>query len=177
MKSIVTVFILVILSLQINAEEKVSLAGLKPIKARVGHGQLHAFTDGNCAEEGRPPLSCVIDGSVAQTGLYAHADSEVVYEIPKGTQRFEAFGATNANLPNVGNTRYGPRFLGTWAYEIWVDGKKLYESSPFFSYEKRSFPITVSIPKGAKQITLKTTMLGNDNYDWSIWAEPYFVKP
>ena len=59
MKSIVTVFILVILSLQINAEEKVSLAGLKPIKARVGHGQLHAFTDGNCAEEGRPPLSIV----------------------------------------------------------------------------------------------------------------------
>lgn len=159
------------------AEEKVSLTELKPVQVKVGWGQYFTFKDGNCAEHGQPPLVCQIGDKTAETGIYAHAPSEITFDIPKNSHRFEAIGATSANLPMVTPANGGLRILGSWAYEVLMDGKKVYESEPLMAYERRQIPIQVVIPKGAKRITLKINELGHNACDWSYWAEPYFIRP
>lgn len=160
-----------------SAEEKISLTDLKPVQIKVGWGQYFTFKDGNCAEHGQPPLICPVGDTSAQTGLYAHAPSEITFDIPKNTHRFEAIGATRSNLPLVTPANGGLRILGSWAYEVLIDGNKVYESEPFMAYERRQIPIQVVIPKGSKRITLKINELGHNACDWSYWAEPYFIRP
>lgn len=159
------------------AEEKISLVDLKPVQTQVGWGEYYTFKDGNCAAYGRPPLICPNGDTSTQTGIWAHAPSEIIFEIPSNSHRFEAVGVTSANLPSIYKTKSGLRVSGSWTYEVLIDGKKAYESEPFMAYETRRIPIQIVIPKDSKVLTLKVNQLGANHNDWSYWGEPYFIRP
>ncbi len=161
--------------LHANAEEKIFLGDLKPMKAKVGFGGYYVITNGNCGTSGANEF--LVGGKPAQRGLFTHADSEVIFAIPKGVKRFVAVG-TMPNFKRPSRNVNGHDVLdGSWSYEVIIDGVQVYESEPLCVYVKKEIPIEIEIPESAKQITLKTYMLGHGNTDHSIWAEPYFIKP
>lgn len=175
--AVLTGFILLHFTPGTKAEQKIFLGDLQPIQAKVGWDQYYVFRNGNFALPGKKPTSLMVDGRVVQKGIYAHANSELIFSIPSGVQQFEAFGvmpvSANATFPDNGSEM----LYGTWAYEIWIDGKKAYESDPLCAYVKKQVPIRINIPNNSKQITLKTNSLGSGHCDWSIWADPFFVSP
>ncbi len=165
----------------VNAEEKIFLGDLKPMKAKVGFGSYGVITNGNCGvDTAGAKGEFLANGKPAQKGIFTHCDSEVIFAIPAGVRKFTAVGA----MPNYkrafkDGVSWGEvdRLDGSWSYEVLIDGVQVYESEPLCSYVKKEVPIQVDIPENAKHITLKTHILGNGNCDHSIWADPYFIKP
>jgi len=154
-----------------SAAEKIFLGDLKPMKAKVGFGGYYVITNGDCGTAEAKEF--LVNGKPAQRGLFTHADSEIVFAIPQGARKFVAVGT----MPNFQRASRGDFLDGSWSYEVIIDGVQVYESQPLCAYVKKQIPIEVEIPESAKQITLKTHMLGDANTDHSIWAEPYFIKP
>ena len=156
----------------VNAEEKIFMGDLKPMKAKFGFPCDMVIRDGKAAG-----YEFLVDGKPAKKGLLAHTDSEVVYAIPAGVRKFVAVGTMpNYNRPSR-NVNGRDVLDGSWSYEVLLDGVQVYESEPLCAYVKKQIPINVEIPENAKNITLKTYMLGDGNCDHAIWAEPYFIKP
>ena len=166
---------------KVNAEEKIFLGDLKPMKRKVGSGNDFLITNGDCGvRDGGSTGAFLIDGKPATKGLFTHCDSEVVFAVPPGVRKFVAVGT----MPNYSRAfkdgkPWGEvdRLDGSWSYEVLIDGVQVYESEPLCSYVKKNVSIQIDIPENARHITLKTHMLGNGNCDHSIWAEPYFIKP
>lgn len=158
------------------AEQKIFLGDLQPIQTKVGWANYRVFRDSIWSDD-KNPTKCMVNGKVAQIGIFAHANSEIIFAIPAGVRVFEAVGAMPTppypSFPDNGTDM----LYGTWAYEVWIDGAKAFESDPLCAYVKKQVPIRVTVPPNARQITLKTTSLGSNHCDWSIWAEPYFIKP
>jgi len=158
------------------AEQKIFLGDLQPVQARVGWSNYRVFRDGVWSDD-KNPAKCIVDGKVVQTGIFAHANSELMFAVPAGVRSFEAFGAMPTPPSSSFPDGASEVLYGTWAYEVWIDGAKVFESNPLCAYVKKQVPIRVSIPPNARMITLKTTSLGSNHCDWSIWAMPTFTKP
>jgi len=168
--------LLCLVAVHVNAEEKIFLGDLKPMKAKVGFGDYYAIKDGN-TRTGGSNGTFNVDGKPAQKGLFTHCDSEVIFAIPRGVRKFVAVG-TMPNFNEPSKNIDGLELLnGSWSYEVLIDGIQVYESEPLCAYVKKEVPIQVDIPDNAQHITLKTHMLGNGNADHAIWADPYFIKP
>ena len=173
---ILAVVLLGLVVADVNAEEKIFLGDLKPMKAKVGFGGYYTIKDGN-PHSGGSDGTFSANGKPAQKGLFTHCDSEVIFAIPSGVTKFVAVG-TMPNFTNPSKNVDGEEVLnGSWAYEVQIDGIQVYESEPLCAYVKKEVPIQVEIPNNAHYITLKTHMLGSGNTDHAIWAEPYFIKP
>ena len=156
----------------VNAEEKIFLGDLKPMKAKFGFPCDMVIRNGKASGS-----EFLVDGKPVQKGLMAHTDSEVVFAIPSGVRKFVAVG-TMPNYKRPSRNVNGHDVLdGSWSYEVIIDGVQVYESEPLCAYVKKEIPIQVEIPNNAQHITLKTHMLGDGNADHAIWAEPYFIKP
>ena len=106
------------------------------------------------------------DGQPARQFIVAHADSTLVYEIPLGFTAFSAIGVRKDELDTEGH----------WAYKVLIDGKQVYESEPLVTYPNREVKITVSLPRGAKEIELFVDSLGDGAFDRSVWAYPQFTR-
>jgi hypothetical protein len=161
----------------VNAEEKIFLGDLKPMKAKVGFGSYGVITNGNCGvRDGGATGAFLVNGEPAQKGVFTHCDSEVIFAIPSGVRKFTAVG-TMPNYKRASRNVGGFDVLdGSWSYEVLIDGVQVYESEPLCAYVKKEVPIEVDIPENAKHITLKTHILGQGHCDHCIWAEPYFIK-
>jgi hypothetical protein len=167
--------LLCLVATYVNAEERIFLGDLKPMKAKVGYDQYRVIRDGvidnGCSKE------FLVNEKPAKKGLFAHADSEVIFAIPTGVRKFTAVG-TGPNFKTARALKPGNDMMdGAWTYEVLIDGIQVYESEPLCAYAKKEVPIQVDIPDNARHITLKTHMLGSFYSDWSIWADPYFIKP
>ena len=161
----------------VNAEEKIFLGDLKPMRAKVGYAQYFVIRDGVIGNDLSKEF--LVNEKPARKGLFAHADSEVIFAIPNGVTKFTAVGTgPNFKAKRASKNVNGLDMLdGSWTYEVLIDGVQVYESEPLCAYVKKEAPIQVDIPENARHITLKTHRLGNGHSDWSIWAEPYFIKP
>lgn len=161
----------------VNAEEKIFLGDLKPMRAKVGYAQYFVIRDGVIGNDLSKEF--LVNEKPARKGLFAHADSEVIFAIPNGVTKFTAVGTgPNFKAKRASKNVNGLDMLdGSWTYEVLIDGVQVYESEPLCAYVKKEAPIQVDIPENARHITLKTHMLGNGHSDWSIWAEPYFINP
>jgi hypothetical protein len=173
-------FIITLLCLvvpHVNAEERIFLGDLKPMKVKVGFGTYNVIRDGSIGNEFSKEF--LVNEKPAQKGLLAHADSEVIFAIPTGVTKFTAVGTgPNFKTKRTSKNISGLDMLdGSWTYEVLIDGVQVYESEPLCAFVKREVPIQVDIPENARYITLKTHMLSNGHSDWSIWGEPYFIKP
>jgi len=162
----------------VNAEEKIFLGDLKPMKAKVGFGSYGVITNGNCGvDTAGAKGEFLANGKPAQKGIFTHCESEVIFAIPNGVRKFTAVGAM-PNYKRPSKNIDGNEVLdGSWAYEVLIDGVQVYESEPLCAYVKKEVQIQVDIPENAQHITLKTHILGNGNCDHCIWADPYFIKP
>jgi len=161
---------------QVIAEEKISLVDIKPMKAKVGFGGYYTITDGN-TRSGGSDGTFNVNGQRAQKGLFTHAESELVFSIPTGVRKFVAVG-TMPNFRPISREVDGfDTLLGSWDYEVLIDGIEVYQSEPLCAYLKKEVPIVIDIPDNAKTITLINHMLGNNNADHAIWGDPFFIKP
>ena len=167
-----------LVAVHVNAEERIFLGDLKPMKAKVGFGSYGVITNGNCGVDTAGAKGVFLaNGKPAQKGIFTHCDSEVIFAIPSGVRKFTAVGAM-PNYKRPSKNIDGTEVLdGSWSYEVLIDGVQVYESEPLCAYVKKEVPIQVDIPENAQHITLKTHILGNGNCDHCIWAEPYFIKP
>ena len=170
--------LLCLVATYVNAEERIFLGDLKPMKAKVGFGSYGVITNGNCGvDTAGAKGEFLANGKPAQKGIFTHCDSEVIFAIPSGVRKFTAVGAM-PNYKRPSKNIDGIEVLdGSWSYEVLIDGVQVYESEPLCAYVKKEVPIQVDIPENAKHITLKTHILGNGNCDHCIWADPYFIKP
>lgn len=106
-----------------------------------------------------------VDEKPASHYLLAHANSRLLYKVPPGASRFQAYG--------VATTRF--RRNSSWFYEVRADGVLLFRSQPLNTYEKRQVRIDVELPADAKNLMLVVDNQGNSAEDHSVWAEPCFV--
>ena len=124
----------------VNAEEKIFMGDLKPMKAKFGFPCDMVIRDGKAAG-----YEFLVDGKPAKKGLLAHTDSEVVYAIPSGVRKFVAVGTMpNYNRPSR-NVNGRDVLDGSWSYEVLLDGVQVYESEPLCAYVKKQIPINVEI--------------------------------
>ncbi len=103
-----------------------------------------------------PPLD-VDEEQHCDEFLFAHAPSEVDYEIPSGAVSFSAIGYCLRS--------------GSVEFQVRVDNLP----NPIFRTGKTALvPITVEIPRGAEKLRLSVSELGNGSSDWSFWLYPRF---
>lgn len=177
------VSLICLVATHVNAEERIFVGDVKPMKAKVGYGSYGVITNGiSWVRNGGSTGAFMADGKPAQKGLITCCDSEVVFAIPSGVRRFVSIGTMpDYKTPSKNGRNKESDGLdhidGVWSYEVLIDGIQVYESEPLCSYVKKEIPIEVDIPEKAQYLTLKTHQLGNGNCDHCIWAEPYFIKP
>lgn len=107
----------------------------------------------------------VLQGKEIEDYLFAHASSRILYDIPAGVTKFEAWGIRTQGDDNV---------FGSWFYIVKIDGTEVFRSKPLVEYETYEIPISVAIPAGAKEIELIIDNMTNGFADHSIWALPVF---
>ena len=107
----------------------------------------------------------VLQGKEIEDYLFAHAPSRILYDIPAGATKFEAWGIRTQGDDNV---------FGSWFYVVKIDGKEVFRSKPLVEHETYEIPISVAIPAGSKEIELIIDDMTNRFADHSIWALPVF---
>jgi|GEM_PF-4568614 len=138
--------------------EQISLTTRTPLRSKVGWGAFKI----NRAENGARQVR--VGEIVCTEFLYAHANSSVIYEIPKGSTHFAAAGASSHP------TKKSMRF------QVKVDGVSKFKSKRLDQLRGGSVSIRVKLPKGARNIELIVDNCGDPDNDWSVWAFPRFVK-
>ena len=72
--------------------------------------------------------------------------------------------------------RVDPKCVGSWRYRVVVDGKILLETKPLSESRNGEVEISVTLPSGAKELSLIADSLGNRDCDWAVWAYPRLQK-
>lgn len=128
----------------------VSLTTLPPAAAKVGHGKLRV----NKLQKSYHPIPVLYQGGgKCDEFFYAHANSEVVFDLPPGAERFLAVGYAMLSQSVM--------------FRVKIDGKTLYESP-----RAGIVAIDVKIPSNAKQLVLETDNLGSGYADHAFWCYP-----
>jgi len=101
-----------------------------------------------------------------QKGIGTHANSEIIYDISgKGYGIFEAYIGVDQEM--------GPATAASITFEVWMDGRKLYDSGLMTSTTPQKF-VSLDIT-GGKQLTLIVTDAGNGiGSDHGDWADTKF---
>jgi hypothetical protein len=142
--------------------EWISLAELTPENTKVG---FHNFQSGKLAIEGKP---IKVKKVAVRDGLYAHAPSEILYDISgKGFKSFKGKAGLEDNS------------WGEVRFKIIGDGKILWESEivkkekPQRDAKTVDFVVDVTI---VSKLQLIVDDLGNSFSDHSVWINPALGK-
>jgi|GEM_PF-6248707 len=138
----------------------VYLTALKPLKVRVGYWSLGVgtfpATEGGMVQGER----IISHGIFFPNGLFAHAPSELVYDLDGAYTQFHA--VINLKEMPCGN---GAQFA------IALDGREVFRSDVL---RPESEPVEVSLDvSGTKRLILRTDDLGSNECDTTIWGDPY----
>jgi hypothetical protein len=106
----------------------------------------------------------LVDGKKCGFYIFAHANSDAAYQLPKDARRFTAIG-----IRPTGNNW----IAGTFTFEVLIDGNSVFKSDALRSYPHFQVPIAVDIPPGSQILELKVDSMGNGFSDHSIWAFPF----
>ena len=113
-----------------------------------------------------------------EKGISAHANSEVVYEVPEHAMYFKAdLGIDHKSLEHDGNVG---RNIASATYEVYADDTLIYDSEEAtggtIGELTELVPMQVKIPEGTRQIRLVTTDGGDGNGDdHTDWCDAQFV--
>jgi hypothetical protein len=136
------------------------LADMQPLSASVGYWSLGVGTF-PATDEGMVQGGMITShGESFPKGLFAHAPSELVYNLGGLYTRFHAL----INLKEIacGN---GAEFV------VLLDGHEVFRSEVLTA---ESEPVEVSLDvTRAKKLTLRTDELGRNDCDATIWGDPY----
>jgi len=101
----------------------------------------------------------MIDNARCFEYIWAHAPSDLVFEIPSGSKQFTAYALSQSSQ--------AVRFI------VMIDGKEKFAQEP----GGKNIPVNVMIPEGAKRIQIIVNTVGSsNNAAHSLWAYPYFAK-
>lgn len=138
----------------LDLDEVAYLCDLKPLKAKVGHGQFLA------------PASVKVCGREYRRALYAHANSALIYRIPAKYRFLES---------DIG-IREGAKLGGTARFEVYVNGKLAYRSQLITRKDPAPVHVGIAIdPKEGEDTELKlvTSDAGDGKTcDWTVWGDP-----
>ncbi|MGV8133790.1 MAG: glycosyl hydrolase family 28-related protein [Mangrovibacterium sp.] len=103
-----------------------------------------------------------IAGKQYEHGLGVHADSEVIYAVKPGFERFVAIAGIDDEIMKRRNYRNTMVI-----FQVWTDDRLAAESPEMTMEENRIWHFDVPLPAGTKTITLKVTGFGGiDHADW-----------
>ena len=107
----------------------------------------------------------IVAGKKFERGLGTHANSRIVYELSGG--KFQKF------LARVGRDEHAND--GRLEFEVWVDGKRAFESGPM-TKESPAKPVEVDL-QGAGVLELRTLDGGDEIHgDHGNWAEAQLIR-
>lgn len=151
---------------------KGTLEGITSTKVKVGYGSITLDTN----VDGNAKISLADEnGNKVEfdKGLGTHASSELIYKLDAGHE-FEYFEA----YTGVDYAKYSYD-ASTVTFEVWVDGKKAYDSREVLGGATRvTTPmqfVQVDI-SGAEEVKLITKEFDNNAYDHSEWADACFTR-
>jgi hypothetical protein len=139
----------------------IPLTAVSPLHAEVGNG---AFMLGR--KPGAKPLK--LKGGATFDFIFAHATSQLIYEVPPGYRKFAAIGTT----ADRGDKR-AQHFRFIIKTE---DGNVLLMTNELVSYPDAEVSIEINIPPNTKTLELVTESMWDHGMQWSIWALPRFTK-
>lgn len=118
-----------------------------------------------------------LSGNKFSKGIGAHAESDIIMDIPEGAKKFVAVVGMDDEViaQMTANKVKEPNFYGM-IFHVYIDGKHVDQSSLLGITKHYVFDI--DIPEGAKQIRLYTDHVeytGKD-YDHADWAVAGFVN-
>ncbi len=140
---------------------------LTPLSASAGDGNnLHYDVGPN---GGKLTLRNAGDPRSFDRGIFAHVDSEVVYDAAKyGMKHFSAYIGIND-----GSQSYKDRASAD--FEVFADSQSVYKS-PILKIDSAMVFVDVDIPAGTERVRLVTTKADNTDYaDHSVWADAKFT--
>lgn len=145
-------------------EETVYVSGLAPTRVERCELEKDAF-------RGRP---IVIRGTTYQRGLHTHAPALVSYNLNRQFKRFESdIGLWDAGNPNRGVPGDFAGDRGSVIFQVWLDGKKVYDSGVMDWDDRKSISVSVA---GAQQMDLIVETVENNRWDWSVWGGAKLIK-
>ena len=136
-----------------SPKKNINLTELKPTFVSVAWDEMRINRDNDVP---------TIDGKLCTDFIFAHADSVLRYDIPKGVKYFNAIGCSPLHLSQ------------SIEFSVLIDGKQVFKSKPLATYSRKKVDIKVKIPSNAKYIELVADDLGDRNGDHSCWAYPHF---
>jgi hypothetical protein len=128
-----------------------SLTRMKPLAANVGFDQFRV----NDSPEHQSPI---VDGKDCKAFLFAHADSTLLYTLPKWARSFSAVGFSFESKD--------VKFL------VRCDGKNLYESSLLAQCPDQLARIDIDLPADAQQLELIARGVPNNGHAFTTWCNP-----
>jgi dipeptidyl aminopeptidase/acylaminoacyl peptidase len=142
------------------------LADLAPWTTDVGWGEYsvgrYGFTSPDKNDKMKEGDRIVAHGKWYRQGLFAHAPSELTFELGGA---FASFSTTIAMVETI----RGPDVDGA-VFVVELDGVEIYRSKPMFpSSQPRRLKLRVA---GGQLLTLITEPRGNNYCDWTIWGDP-----
>lgn len=141
------------------------LGDLSPLHAQMGSEAYRVNL--RTASAIKDKLVVMGNGMPCSQFLWAHADSRLDFGIPEGYTRFTAYGVGYAD-PRTGK----PVGWTDWNYTVMVDGRIVEKSSVLTTYKDKQFAVDVTIPSGAKVLSLLSGKNGNGYSDHAHWAYP-----
>ena len=139
-------------------------------KATNGWGtlQIDKTIDGN---------TFTLSGNKFSKGIGAHAESDIIMDIPAGAKKFVAVvGMDDEVMKNMEENNVAePNFYGM-IFHIYIDGKHV-EQTSLLGITKH-YVFDIDIPEGAKQIRLYVDHVEytGKNYDHADWAVAGFIN-
>jgi hypothetical protein len=125
---------------------------LTPLSRAVGY----SFFGVNKAPNNPGPVR-LLEETLCDEFVFAHAPSQLTYAIPEGTKEFSAVGY--AALRPV-------------RFRIYVDNHQVFSSRSGCT----ATPIRVPIPRGAKKLDLVVDQGADSHDDWAFWCYPRFHR-
>ena len=148
-----------------DLDGRLYLAKLTPISVKVGFWELgigeYPFSEGP-RKKGDP---IKVKGVRYAYGLFAHAQSEIVYLLD---QKYSTF-TTQIYLDGYDTC------IGKARFRIMVDDKEVYRSEEL-TYKISMEPIEINLNiRNAKILKLITDAINDNSCDWTIWGNPYLL--
>ncbi len=140
---------------------------LAPLSASAGDsGNLH-YDEG--PNGGTLTLRNAGDTMTFERGIFAHVDSEIVYDAQKyGIKHFSAYIGINDGAQ-------GYKDRASADFEVFADTTSVYKS-PILRIDDAAVLVDVDIPAGTKQVRLVTTQADDSNYsDHTVWGDAKFT--
>ena len=123
------------------------------------------------SNEGKPLR---LRGKDYARGMGVHAPNQLVYDLDPRYERFVALAGVDERILEVSNGSNLARYPSV-VFKVFVDGREL-AASPVMRIAEQPWRFHLSLPRGARRISLVATDAGDGNReDLANWVDAGFV--